>query len=253
MPDDEREVPVVADTFDIVDLNRVQAEYRTEVDRTYFGERYNDLLNTVWGSTVNTDADERPTLCGHGKFWLSGYDVDGTDDAALGTYSGKSAGVGSFSFRRKFFSEHGALFVMCLPRFPTIHTEERHKLASLAQPDYLESCADMSLVAAEPPATLLRSDYFHNTTVPEGLGVGPYGQWYRYHPCHVHAQYQVLDGFTFLDRPIDGPRASFYHDIGEYDEVFQTTQLGHWQASTRINISCSRTVPPARSSLYQGG
>ena len=247
----EREVPVDVDTFDIVDLNRVQAQYKTEVDREFFGLRYNDILNTAFGSTVNTDADERPTLLGRQSFWLSGYDVDGTDDASLGSYSGKSAGVGRISMRRKFFSEHGALWVMCLPRFPTIHVDERHFLHSATDPSYLEIAGDPSIVSAETPAEAVHEDYFRNASLAQ-LGVVPYGQWYRYHPSRVHRQYDVLDGFTFMDTQITTKDLAWYISSGEYDEVFQTTQLQHWQSHSRINIRCLRNVPPARVGLYAG-
>ena len=248
----EREVPVVADTFDIVDLNRVQAEYRTEVDREYFGQRYNDLLNTAFGSTVNTDADERPTLCAHNSWWLSGYDVDGTSDATLGTYSGKSAGIGSLRFKRKFFAEHGALWIMCLPRFPTIHVLERHFLMSEVNPSYLDIAGDPDLIAAEPPAILEGQQFFRAATATD-LGTGPFGQWYRYHPSHVHQLYEALDGFTFIDTRIDTQDRAFYITGGEYDDVFQTTQLGHWQGHSRIGLNVNCVVPAARHSLYAGG
>ncbi len=251
VPETERDVPVVADTFDIVDLNRVQAEYSTEVDREYFGERYNDLLNTAWGATVNTDADERPTLCGHNTWWLSGYDVDATDDASLGTYSGKSAGVGSFQVKRKFLPEHGAIWLMCLPRFPSIHTDEKHNLHKIINPSYLEIAGDPALIAAEPPAVAERGQFFSAGGV-EDLGTVPYGQWYRYHPNLVHRTYQALDGFSFIDSAIDTQEKAFYHIQNEYDEVFQTTQLGHWQAHVRMGISANRVVPGARTSLYAG-
>lgn len=248
----EREVPVVADTFDIVDLNRVQAEYRSEVDREYFGQRYNDLLNTVFGSTVNTDADERPTLCAHNSWWLSGYDVDGTADATLGSYSGKSAGIGKMGFRRKFFPEHGAMWIMTMARFPTIHVLERHFLASKVNPSYLEISGDPDLVAAEPPAPLLGNEFFRAATATD-LGEGPYGQWYRYHPSHVHQLYEELDGFTFIDTRIDTIERSHYMTANEYDEVFQTTQLGHWQSHSSVGVHVNRVTTGPRSSLYAGG
>jgi len=249
----EREVPVVADTFDLVDLNRIQAEYSTEVDREYFGERYNDLLNTVFGATVNTDADERPTLLHHSEFWLSGYDVDGTGDATLGTYAGKSAGVGTLRMKRKFFTEHGALRIMCLPRFPTINVHERHKLLSTPNPDYLEIAGDPALVSAEPPADIVQSDYFLSAGPgTQVLGVAPYGQWYRWHPPRIHTRYDVLDGFTFIDTEPTSFDTANYMTNNEYDEVFQTNQLGHWQSHARINVNCKRVVPGARSSLYAG-
>ncbi len=247
----ERDVPVVLDTLDIVELNRVQAQYKTEVEREYFGQRYNDLLNTTFGATVNTDADERPTLLARNTWWLSGYDVDGTSDATLGSYSGKSAGVGTLRMRRKFFAEHGALRIMALMRFPSIHVEERHHLVTTVNPSYLEIAGDPSLIAAEPPVDLLQIEFFRQAAALS-LGVGPYGQWYRYQPNHVHRTYLDLDGFTFIDEDITSRARAWYHVAGEYDDVFQTTQLGHWQGHSRINVKCNRVVPPARTSLFAG-
>ena len=80
----DRNVNVSSGSFDILDLKRVQARYKTEQIRDWFGQRYNDLLNSTWNSTVNIDADERPELLIRRTEHLSGYDVDGTDDASLG-------------------------------------------------------------------------------------------------------------------------------------------------------------------------
>lgn len=245
-----RDVPSTT-SFDIADLNRVQAQYSTDVDRTYFGERYNDILNTAFGSTVNTDADQRPTLIGRNRFWLSGYDVDGTDDAALGSHSGKSSVVGKFSFRRKFFPEHGGLWIMALLRFPTIHVDERAFLLQQVDASYLEQAGDPALVSAEPPVDMVPADFFSNGS-GSGFGAIPFGQHYRYHPNIVHRLYKVLDGYSFIDTPIDTQDKANYVGDTEYDDVFQTNQLRHWNVAGRLDISCQRTVPPSRSSLYAG-
>jgi len=248
-----RDVPSIT-SFDLADLNRIQAAYRTDVDREYFGQRYNDLLNTRFGSTVNTDADERPTLVARSKFWLSGYDVDGTDDSTLGSYSGKSAGIGRLQFRRKYFSEHGALRIMCLIRFPTIHVDELPFLFTVADPSYIEIAGDPDIIGAEPPEDLIPNDYFRNST-PGATSIGqvPFGQHYRYHPSIVHNSYNVLDGYAFLNLNIGTQDAAHYIQDAEYDDVFQTLQLRHWNVAGRFDLNVKRVVPPSRGSLYAGG
>jgi len=249
----DRLVDVTSDQFDIVDLEQVKATYRTEVDRNYFGERYNDLMGQAFGTRVNTDADERPTLVAHSSSWLSGYDVDGTGDAVLGEYAGKSMGQAAFGFGRKWFPEHGSLFVMALPRFPTIHVKERPFLNHLVNFGYSEMSGDPEIVGVQPPADIVASQYFSDGGGSDVLGVGPWGQWYRYHPSTVHRQYHNLDGFTFIDTTPTDENSAWYIQSDEYDEVFQSTQLANWQTQARLDISALRIVPPARRSLYVGG
>lgn len=252
VPETEREVPVNG-SLDIVDLNKVQAAYSTEVDRQFFGQRYTDILNTTWGSRVNTDADQRPTLIARNKFWLSGYDVDGTGDANLGSYSGKSVAVGGLRFRRRYFAEHGALRIMALLRFPPIHTQER--LIQLRETDmeYRRFGGDAAVMAAEEPEEIFQSHWFRDDEGgSNSLGFGPFGNMWRYQVSNVHKSYQTLDGFTFLDLPINSQERAHYIANDEYDDVFQTLQLRQWQSHARINVDAMRCVPPARHSLYAG-
>lgn len=247
----EREVPIVLDTMDIVALDRVQAEYKTNVDRVYFGQRYNDILKTQFGTTVNTDADQRPTLCAHEKWWLSGHDVDATDDASLGSYSGKSVGMGRLKLRRKFFSEHGAIWIMVLLRFPTIHERERPFLNHLAQPGWNDISGDPSLLSALPPVDAT-SDTFFRGDAATVIGTIPDSNWYRYKPSTVHRLYDALEGYTFTNSLIDSPDKAHYIVGDEYDDVFQTTQLRHWNSACRIGATVQSVVPGGRVSLYAG-
>lgn len=249
----DREVSITNDILDIVDLERVRAVYRSEVDREFFAQRYTDLLDTVFGGNAGVDADQRPTLLKHSSSWLSGYDVDGTDDAALGQYSGKAAGVVRFNVPWRFFGEHGAYWVMALLRFPTIHVDERPYLNTVVNPSYLEISGDPELWQAEPPVTADDGDFFRNTAGGNSLGVIPFGQHYRYHPSLVHRSYDTLNGFTFLDLAVDSIADAHYVDPNEYDNNFSTTQLGHWQAQVRNGMTAKRVIPPARRSLYAGG
>lgn len=246
-----REVDTSGDVFDIVDLKRIQQTYRRAVDEEYFGQRYNDLLGVLFGSRVNIDADERPLLVEHSSFWLSGVDVNGTGDGNLGQYAGKAAGIGRFGFRRKFFPEHGSLWIMCLPRFPTIHVYERPYLLTVTNPTYLEIGGDSELISAEPPREYDSSEFFYGGGA-NALGTMPYGQHYRYHPSLVHPAFQAVDGFSFNDTAPTTMDQAWYVQAADYDECFSSTTLNHWQCQLAISCNAMRTVPPARRSLYAG-
>ena len=246
----DREVSAVT-TLDILDLERTRARYRTEQQRDWFNQRYTDLLQDVYGGFANADADERPTLIARDSTWISGYDVDGTGDANLGTYAGKSAGQVRHGFRRKFFPEHGYLWVMALLRFPTIHEEEVHYLDKIPNPTYLQRSGDPQLYEAEPPIVHTVGDFFKGSSaVP--LGTHPYGQWFREHPSYVHNDYDALDGFTFLADNPNSLEQARYHENGDYDSVFRTTQLAHWQTQGSFRITAHRVVPTVLQSIFAG-
>lgn len=247
-----RDVDTTGNSFDIADLNRIQAAYRTDVEREYFGVRYNDIMKTAFGTKVSTDADERPTLIARSTFWLSGHDVDGTGDANLGAYSGKSVAVASMGFRRKYFGEHGALRIMVLPRFPVVHVQERPFLNTLVNPTYLQISGDPQVVGAEPPDNLRMSDYFAGGSGAT-IGQVPFGAHYHYHPSVVHQGYASVEGYSFLKGAISSRDKANYIADTEYDSVFQTLQLRQWNVAGRMDVNVMRVTPPTRGSLFAGG
>ena len=112
--DSMHEVAAVTE-LDLIDLAKQKVEFGTEVERNWYAQRYNDVMKNSFGTTVNTDADERPEILAHKTVTISGYDVDGSSDATLGTFSGKGISGHGFGFPRKNFREHGAVYIMCQP------------------------------------------------------------------------------------------------------------------------------------------
>lgn len=246
---------VIVGNVATLQLNRLAAQkarLKTEVERGYFGNRYTDLLSRTWDGSASTDADQRPTLLMRTSEWLSGYDVDGTGDANLGQYSGKAAAVVSMDLNRKFFAEHGALWIMALLRFPTIFEKETHYLVRHANPSYKEIAGDPDIVANEIPHRLEMRDMFSDTTSSTFVGYFPYGQWYRYHPSVIHNKYDELTGFPFKPTIPTNHAAALYTSGNDYDDVFATQQLGQWRSQMRINCMANRVVPPPTYSIYAG-
>lgn len=248
----DREVSTAGNVMDILSLRQIQARYQSEQTRDYFGQRYNDLLKATWGSNVNIDADERPQMLWKSQNFLSGYDVDGTGDATLGQYSGKSVGTMSFDMPRRYLPEHGALYVMALLRFPTIHINEIHYLHNQSQPTYKQISGDPEVWKGEPPLDHEVQDFFAGSSDSTDLGHMPYGQWYRWHPHTVHDQFRQLQGFTFgTDDPTSKDTAR-YVQATEYNDTFANEALAQWHSQARIGVIAARPITSALQSIYAG-
>ena len=247
----DRQVTVTGGAFDIIDLAQVRRLWKTEVDRQWFGQYYNDVMEQVFGTQVNTDADERPTLLARETGFLSGYDVDGTGDANLGTFSGKSITRMMLDVPRKFCPEHGVISLMSLVRFPVIAQDEYHYLITKPNPTYVEISGDPDLWQAQPPENFLTEDFFTQGG-PTSLGLIPYGQWYRQQPSVVHSSFTQNQNFAFFNGVPNTIDVARYCQAFEYDNVFQTNAYGHWQHHSAINVEKSTKVPGPKSSMYAG-
>ena len=241
-----------ATVVSLLDIAQQQARLKTERRRDFYSVRYNDVLARTFGSGVNIDADERPELVMRSPAWLSGYDVDGTADATLGTYSGKAAGIMSMRIPKKFFPEHGTLWIMAAVRFPPVHENEAHYLTQVTQPTYAEIAGDPDVLAKEPPHIVDLNNHFVSGGHLADAGQAPFGQWYRQHPSNVHWLYRGVTGFSFISGTLTTKNNTRYIVRSEYDDVFQNTSLGHWQCQTRIECHAARTVPPVEASIFAG-
>lgn len=247
----DREV-ASATVLDLVDLAQTKARYKTEIELAWFTQRYSDIMKRKYGGGANTDADERPTLLMRKSSFMSGYDVDGTDDASLGSYSGKAASIQNFNIPRKYFPEHGTVYLMSLLRFPVIHDTEAHYLASIASPTYKEIMGDPTITAEEEPFLAESVEFFPKDGTTAKIGYIPFGQWWRTQPSYVHSKYDALNGFPFLHQTPTTELEATYISTADYDPIFQTSQLGHWQSQCRIQVDASRVVPAAVSSIMAG-
>lgn len=199
LTDDDHKVDVTASKVDLLEIIQKKARFKTERQREWFGQRYTDILDSVWGSNVNIDADERPELIMRTSTWLSGYDVDGTTETNIGTFSGKAFTTARLQFPMKYFNEHGTIYIVALVRFPTIHAFERHYLFGKSEPTYKEIAGDPNVIRNEPPQAINPTDYIENATATD-VGLQPYAQWYRTHPSYTSLGFSNLDGHPFLQK-----------------------------------------------------
>ncbi len=249
--DADRDVPS-ATVLDITELKQIKMSYKSKVERDRWATRYNDVMRQSYGSGVNIDADERPELIMRNTVPLSGYDINGTGDASLGTHSGKSLGNQKFGFRRKFIPEHGSIWVMALVRFPTIASREQIRQATGVK-DFDSLAADFDTTSAKRPFASNLDDWMTSPAGATAIGEIPFGEEYRHQPNYVHFDYESLQGFPFLSPGVLNTHTKcVYHSGADYDSIFQTTSLAHWQSQASIQVEALRHYPSSRTSIYAG-
>jgi len=244
-------VSAAGSVVSLLDIDTQRGYLRTEQEREFFNIRYRDIISSLGGRTT-IDADDRPELLMRSTLWASGYDVDGTTEVSLGQFSGRV--VQSFRHRvpRWYAPEHGNIWTVALLRFPVVHEEENPFFVNNPNPTYAQLAGDPEIVSSQPPYGLRLSDVFSDSSDNTVRGYIPFANWYRTHPSNVHWAFDSLNGFPFeRDIPTDGVGMVTVNPDG-YDEMFQTTQLKHWQIHARMNAPFQRRLPSARSSLMMG-
>jgi len=244
-------LPLSGGEVDLYEFSNLQGRLKTEQARDWFSVRYQDILSFSWGTKVNIDADQRPELVMHSRQWLSGYDVDGTDDATLGTYAGKAQTVAKMYIPKKFFPEHGSLWLMALVRIPGIHEDESHYLVNNPEPTYKMIAGDPDVVRRAGPIDLQNGDIFVGHS-GASIGTTPYAQWYREQPHMMHDDYTTAAGHPFLNFTPTNRNTCVYLSHTMYDDMFASTMLKHWNSQSFISVKADRYIPPAEASIFAG-
>lgn len=242
--DGQKTAPIVGSSIDLMALNQEYGKLHTQQERDLFMSRYRDIMKSFGGST-HYDADNRPHLLMRSTTWASGYDVDGTTEVTLGQHTGRVMQSFKHEVPRFFVPEHGTIHTVAVLRFPTSHQLENHYLMNNPAVDYATMAGDPSIVANTPPVKLRAVDVF-DTDSTASLGDIAHSQWYRYHPDLIHSDYNDLQGYPFLKLIPVAQQTQLYINTQQYDGMFQTDQLGHWNMQAKNNITVLRNLPTVR-------
>jgi len=249
----DRDYTISGSVVDLPDFALQQARLKTELDRDWFSVRYKDLLENTWGGDANIDGDQRPDLLMRSSQYLSAWDVESTDTAAVGSYTGRAAGIGELTIPRRFIPEHGVIWLMCSVRMPPVAATEIHFLttSTRAEPTYQNTAADPEVIMNSEPVEVTTADFFQDgsSTVLNRI---PYGQWWRYQPSHVHVNYSTLTGHPFLTAAPASTDEALYIDNTMYEPMFSNLNLAQWHGSAHISVDALRCVPPPKASIYAG-
>ena len=262
------------DAIDIVHLDSMYGKLHTDQERDLFMQRYRDVVRSFGGST-HYDADSRPHLVAHTEQWSSGYEVDGTGQETLGQFSGRVQTNFVHSVPRFYVPEHGTMVTVALARFPTISEREIDPLLRTGMTNYTHFAGDPTLIANHSDHPLNDKDYklkdyskprvkaqvshiddflsgWDNNYGTAYFYTAP-GIQFRSKNNHVDVRYSEMQGFPFehLDLAYSSYNNNHLLCIAEnYDDMFQTNQLGHWNIQSKANCHVLRRMPTTRDSLF---
>ena len=233
-------------------LQQLRARYNTEEDRSWFDRRYADIISDTWGGHASTDGiDKRPTMLDQHTQWMSGYDVDGTDDATLGSYAGKAFSETRWHMRRMVFPEHGSVWLLAFMRYPSVYQDETHYLQLIGEPSYKQIAGDPEVDTAEVPLNFMVGDIINGGSDTSSIGRHAHGQWYRTHPARVHPRFQQTLGYPLKPSPAGIDEALY--DWSYTGDVFATKSLEHWQLSARFDLIRMSSMITPKQSIYLNG
>ena len=219
--------------------------FRSVSQSRYF---YREVVGSMGGST-HYDADNRPHLVMRSQFWASGENSQGATQETLGQFQGSTQQTFVHSIPRFYVPEHGVMMTVCVPRFPVIHQYERHYLTGKASLDYYDIANDPSLTGNRPPRDVPINNFFISGSGQNGNIKIAEGQWYRDHPSFVDRRYAELQGYPFLLKIGKNERELAMCNSDDYNTMFQTKQLGQWNAQIKSNVTCFRQIPTVRDSI----
>lgn len=253
-------------SFSLVDIAEIQAEYQDQIDREWFAHRYRDIMQSKWGSNgiTNEVDDNQAELLFDINMWASGIDIHKTNDD-IGNYVGKTQQVISWSMPPRYFNEHGELWCVLVPRFPSICADEEHyfDLNTLTADNFLLYPEG---VRSKPPIEILENDVFANGDT-DSYGYTPYANWMRFNNNRIHHDFKSTTGFPFYRAGDIDPTTS--HDEIAYDgnfnsggfwntgsadgnAFFKESELGHWNLISKAEIEVRSVLPTASESIFAG-
>lgn len=243
--DDQYAHSIVADKISVQNLQTLVSKARQESYRDFVSSRYQEIIEGMSGGELHDYADNVPELVWRQESWLSGYDVNGTAGAELGQVAGKGIGSVNFNMPRRFFAEHGTLYMFCVLRMPPMFEWGRQYLDTFNRPFHEVVPTDGAMFQ---PVELKASDVWHGGG-SSSLGYVPMWEWYRDHPSYCHPRFFDTDtGWQTLDRPTDWASAVSCSPV-QYDTMFQSMVLRHAVLSARHNITAWRPIPGPMQSI----
>jgi hypothetical protein len=253
--DADKNVSAAGNEVDLTEFAQQIGLYKSELKRSWFARRYKDVMRELYGTIVSREVEQRPELIARQTSYLSGRNVQGHDDANLGTVQGVTSGEASLRFPPRFFPEHGLLFIMALvriPRAPVYWEMDRLMLPANAEPDYKSWCAEYDVMQNEPPLEMYDGACWFQDGNSNSLGEKPYGYWHMEAANFMHPDYITVGGSEFLNTTFATEETARYHTLTMYDDMFYSMKLAQWQCRANLGLKSLRLLPDPRASIFAG-
>lgn len=238
--------------IDLRAFERQAATFRAEQRREWMSQdRYMEVMKDIWNTNVGHNHERRPYVIDHVEGWLSGFDLEATDQSGLGAQIGKSKMRISHRMNSRRFQEHGIVAWFLVVRFPFIHDQQGSPLLDPNELDPLHFVMEPGRVAVQDPEQYTQRRLFPDNQSAATLGWVPFGQHMRTGWNNVQVHRDAVSNTPVVPSLETG--AAAYHYCADYDHAFQSLAFGHYTTSLRFGIESTSPVPRPESSIFVGG
>lgn len=225
-----------------------RAQFRARQAQEYYGKRFEEVHKLLWSTSPPREIATVPEFLGRSIRWLSGHDIAGTAGPQLGEVVGKMIGGIKYRIPRKFYNEHGTLYVFAALRPRPMYRFEQQFLDRVANWSY-ENVMAPPEAGIEEPHDVLEADLFSDRNGNTVLGKHPALTHFREHP---NFQNSILDeeddGWVARGTPGNGDTRY----MSNYDDIFQTLAGGHGKIFVMNQFHAQRPIRPAVDSVMGG-
>ena len=233
--------------FDLRAFGQLQARLSSEITRDWYSrERYQEVMEQIWHTSVGENPEERPFMVGHHEGWMSGSDLVATDGDNLGATSGAMRVDIDHSFGPVLAPEHGVLSYWLTMRMPPIYSGHANYMAATDDIGYSGWTGEPAILASAPPVAI--RDRMYRQTFESGTikGYAPAGQFLR-------------TGWSSVDHVVAGRENAMHAQAGtegwyhpNMDHAFVSLAYGHAYGTIRFAQPSRSLIPDIASSIYAG-
>ena len=230
------------------DLDLPRAEYRARQAQQYYGVRYEEVHKLLWSASAPAEIATVPDFLGRRTRWLSGHDIAGTAGPQLGEIVGKLIGGIRYNIPRRFYTEHGTIYVLCTLRPKAMYRHEIHRLDRIDNWNYMDAFAPPE-AGLQEPQQITEPDLFADKSGNTVVGRLPAMSHFREHPNYSSSILDEEDkGWQSRATPAGGDTRY----CSDYDDIFQTLSGGHGKVFVQNQFRAIRPIRPAVDSVMGG-
>ena len=230
----------------VIQLSQIIQQGKEDQQRAWNAVRPEERYRAIYEGKLDKEVEEEPVFLGNtnGKVGGPTQTMDPLENTKLQQLMGKA----SIRFPRKFYEEHGTLYILLLARWRPSY---RHAIPLLDQPAILGNNKlglGHPLGANERPREMQLGELFADTASSTSTGFIKHNDWWKRQPDHWSPAYYTEDT-GWIPRATPSSKAELWRHP-EYEDIWATPQYAHGKVHTKIRIDGAR---PTGNQGIEGG
>jgi len=245
-------VDISEDELSLHDLVKSQALLKGHQRRDWLtGERYQEILQTLFRSKGSAEPDKVPTLLSEYSQWLAGEEIWATDASNLGAVAGLMQIKIDWQLPFRYVAPEHMLFSYHLVmRVPPVFENARSPWLDQSKFSHAERVCEAPAIGAAPPYQVDKSRYLTDGSGDATMGWQPAGQMWRVGWNQVDAEFDVADGHMIYHGDTLSQHQLRY--CKPVDGAFVSTKYGNALGRLDFRQMVRSAVPEPVSSVLAG-